>query len=71
MSKVGSLTEAQYASVYEAMAQSELGLLFLEEYSKRESVVNAAQVLAALDDIRDSSSGETKSVPMDILWREL
>ncbi len=71
MSKVGSLIEAQYASVYDAMAQSELGLLFLEEYSKRESVVNAAQVLAALDDIRDSSSGETKSVPMDILRREL
>ena len=71
MSKVGSLIEAQYASIYDAMAQSELGLLFFEEYSKRESVVNAAQVLAALDDIRDSSSGETKSVPMDILRREL
>lgn len=71
MSKVGSLSEAQYASVYEAMAQSELGLLFLEEHSKRESVVNAAQVLAALDGIRESSTDDAKSWPMDILRREL
>ncbi len=71
MSKVGSLTDAQYASAYEAMAKSELGQLFLEEHVKRESVVNAAQVLAALDDIREKSAEETKTGPMDILQREL
>ena len=71
MSKAGSLSEAQYASVYEAMEQSELGRLFLEEHVKRESVVNAAQVLAALDGIRDSSFGDNKTGTLDILRREL
>jgi chemotaxis regulatin CheY-phosphate phosphatase CheZ len=54
------------------MEQSELGRLFLAEHSKRESVVNAAQVLAAIDGVRESSEGDTtKTVPMDILRREL
>lgn len=71
MSNAGSLTDAEYASVYEAMAQSELGQRFLVEHSKRESVVKASEILAALDGIRESSAGETKAVPMDILRREL
>ena len=71
MSKVENLTEAQYAAVHDAMAQSELGRLFLEEHSKRESVVNAADVLATLDGIREAAKAGPKSIPMDILRREL
>lgn len=71
MSKVASLTEAQYASVHSAMEQSDLGRLFLEEHSKRESVINAAQVLASLDDLRENTTVDAKSVPMNILRKEL
>jgi chemotaxis protein CheZ len=71
MSKVAGLTEEQYASVYAAMEQSDLGHLFLEEHSKRESVVNAAQVLASLDDLRETTTVDAKAVPMDILRKEL
>jgi chemotaxis protein CheZ len=71
MSKAASLTEAQYAAVQDAMAQSELGRLFLEEHGKRESVIKAADVMSALNALRETAIEQPKTTPMEILRREL
>ncbi len=50
MSTADPLTDAQFAAVEEAMAQTELGRSFLDEFARKRSVVYAAQIMDVLAD---------------------
>jgi len=71
MSTPEPLTDAQFAAVEEAMAQTELGQTFLDEYARRRSVVRTAEVMDALAELRGSLGGQTSSGHVEILRREL
>lgn len=67
MNTAEPLTDAQFAAVEEAMALTELGRSFLDEFARRSSVVRAAEIMDVLADMRESSS----STHIEILRREL
>ena len=71
MSTDDPLNDAQYAAVEEAMAQTELGRSFLDEYARRSSVVHAAQIMDVLADVRESLQAQSASTHIEILRREL
>ncbi len=71
MSTDESLTAAQFAAVEEAMAQTELGRTFLDEFARRNSVVRAADVMDVLGDLRESLQAHSSSTHIEILRREL
>ncbi len=71
MSTADPLTDAQFAAVEEAMAQTELGRSFLDEFARKSSVVHAAQIMDILADVRESLRAQSSSTHIEILRREL
>ncbi len=71
MSTTDPLTDAQFAAVEEAMAQTELGRSFLDEFARKSSVVHAAQIMDILADVRESLRAQSSSTHIEILRREL
>ncbi len=65
------MTDAQFAAVEEAMAQTELGRSFLDEFARKSSVVHAAQIMDILADVRESLRAQSSSTHIEILRREL
>ncbi len=71
MSTADPLTDAQFVAVEEAMAQTELGRSFLDEFARRSSVVRAAEIMDVLADVRESLQAQSSSTHVEILRREL
>ncbi len=71
MSSPDALSDAQYTAVEEAMAQTELGRGFLDEYARRNSVVRAREIMTILGDVRESLKTQSSSTHIEILRREL
>ena len=71
MTITDALSDAQFAAVEQAMAQTELGRDFLDEFARRNSVVRAAEVMNVLADVRQSLQAQTESTHIEILRREL
>ena len=71
MTITDALSDAQFAAVEQAMAQTELGRDFLDEFARRNSVVRAAEVMTVLTDVRRSLQAQTESTHIEILRREL
>jgi len=71
MSTTDPLTDAQFAAVEEAMAQTELGRSFLDAFARKSSVVHAAQIMDILADVRKSLQAQSSSTHIEILRREL
>ena len=71
MSTTDPLTDAQFAAVEEAMAQTELGRSFLDAFARKSSVVHAAQIMDILNDVRESLRAQSSSTHIEILRREL
>ncbi len=66
-----ALSDALVSAVEEAMAQSELGRTFLDEYARRNSVVRAQEVMDVLAELRESLQAQSSSTHLEILRREL
>ncbi len=71
MSTDDPLTDAQFAAVEEAMAQTDLGRSFLDEFARRSSMVRAAEVMEVLGEVRQSLQAQSSSTHVEILRREL
>jgi chemotaxis regulatin CheY-phosphate phosphatase CheZ len=71
MSTAEPLNDAQFTAVEEAMAQTELGRTFLDEFARRTSVIRAAEVMDVLGDVRESLKAQSSSTHVEILRREL
>jgi chemotaxis regulatin CheY-phosphate phosphatase CheZ len=71
MSTPEPLSDAQFAAVEEAMAQTDLGRAFLDEYARRTGVVRAAEIMDAISEMRESLISNSSSTHIDILRREL
>lgn len=71
MTVTDALTDAQFVAVEEAMAQTDLGRTFLDEFARRSSVVRAAEVMNALVEVQQSLQAQSSSTHVEILRREL
>ncbi len=71
MSTADPLTDAQFTAVEEAMALTDLGRSFLDEFARRSSVVHAAKILDTLGELRESLQVQSSSTHIEILRREL
>ena len=71
MSTANPLTDAQFTAVEEAMSQTDLGRSFLDEFARRSSVVQAAQIMDILTEMRESFQVQSSSTHVEILRREL
>ncbi len=71
MSATDALTDSQFVAVEEAMAQTDLGRSFLDEFARRSSVIRAAEVMDVLGEVRQSVQAQSSSTHVEILRREL
>lgn len=71
MTATDAMSAAEFDAVEEAMAQTELGRKFLDEYARRHSVVRAREVIDGLDEIKQSLFAHTSNTHIEILRREL
>ena len=71
MSATDALTDSQFVAVEEAMAQTDLGRSFLDEFARRSSMVRAAEVMDVLGEVRQSLQAQSSSTHVEILRRQL
>jgi hypothetical protein len=69
--KPDPMSDAQFAAVEEAMALTELGRTFLDEFARRNSVIRAHEVMDVLADLKKVYQEDTSSSHVEILRREL